>query len=111
MYVTFYDVTKAYDRADVEDMLVTAWEKGLRGKLWRLMKNLNTNLTARIKTNDGLTRRIKRIAGGKQGGKNFGYLFAKMMDVMAEDAECDERLGVSIDGLKITVLEWVDDVL
>ena len=43
MYVTYYDVAKAYDRANVDDMLVTAWEHGLRGKLWRLMKNLNTN--------------------------------------------------------------------
>ena len=111
MYITFYDVTKAYDRADVEDMLVTAWEKGLRGKLWRLMKNLNTNLTARIKTNDGLTRSIKRIAGGKQGGKNFGFLFAKMMDMMAEDAECDDGLGIKFSDLRMSVLEWVDDVV
>ena len=42
MFVTFYDVSKAYDWADVNDMLVTVWERGLRGKLWRLMKNLNT---------------------------------------------------------------------
>ena len=83
MYVTFYDVAKAYDRADVEDMLVTAWEHGVKGKLWRLMKSLNTNLTARIKLRHGMTREIERKAGGKQGGKNFGFLFAKMMDVLA----------------------------
>ena len=83
MYVTFYDVAKAYDRADVEDMLVTAWEHGVKGKLWRLMKSLNTNLTARIKLRHGMTRKIERKAGGKQGGKNFGFLFAKMMDVLA----------------------------
>ena len=111
MYITFYDVTKAYDRADVEDMLVTAWEKGMRGKIWRLMKNLNTNLTARVKTNDGLTRKINRTAGGKQGGKNFGFLFAKMMDVMAEDAACNEQMGVNFGNLKMSVLEWVDDVV
>ena len=78
MFVTFYDVSKAYDRADVEDMLVTVWERGLKGKLWRLMKCLNMNLTAKIKTRHGLTEEILRKAGGKQGGKNFGFLFAKM---------------------------------
>ena len=31
MFVTFFDVAKAYDRADVEDMLVTVWERGLKG--------------------------------------------------------------------------------
>ena len=99
IYVTFYDVSKAYDRADVEDMLVTAWECGLKGKLWRLMVALNTNLTAKIKTRHGLTEEIRRIAGGKQGGKNFGFLFAKMMDVLAEEMLKDEAIGVKLDEL------------
>ena len=33
LFVTFYDVTKAYDRASVEDMLVELWDHGLKGKL------------------------------------------------------------------------------
>ena len=110
MYVTYYDVTKAYDRADVEDMLVTAWEHGMKGKLWRLMKALNTNLTAKVKTRHGLTEEILRVAGGKQGGKNFGFLFAKMMDVMAEEMLKDPTLGVKFEELSIALLEWVDDV-
>ena len=111
MFVTFYDVAKAYDRANIEDMLVIAWEHGIRGKLWRLMKNLNTNLTAKIKLKHGLTREIKRRAGGKQGGKNFGYLFAKMMDVLAEEAAEDDQRSVIFDSLDMSVLEWVDDVI
>ena len=89
MYVTFFDVAKAYDRADVDDILVIAWEHGMKGKLWWLIKALNTNITARIKTKHAVTRSIERKAGVKQGGINFGFLFAKMMDVMAEDAETD----------------------
>ena len=111
MFVTFYDVANAYDRANIEDMLVIAWEHGIRGKLWRLMKNLNTNLTAKIKLKHGLTREIKRRAGGKQGGKNFGYLFAKMMDVLAEEAAEDDQRSVIFDSLDMSVLEWVDDVI
>ena len=110
MFVTYFDVTKAYDRADVEDMLIIIWEKGLKGKLWRLLKSLNTNLTAKIKTRHGLTQEIPRKAGGKQGGKNFGFLFAKMMDILAEKADQDDRMGVYFEELRIAVLEWVDDV-
>ena len=51
-----------------------------------------------------------RTAGGKQGGKNFGFLFAKMMDVLAEDVEKDEKMGVLFEELWIPLLEWVDDV-
>ena len=111
LYVTFYDVTKAYDRADVDDMLIIAWEHGLKGKLWRLMKNLNTNLTAKIKMRQEFTRSIERKAGGKQGGKNFGFLFAKMMDVLAEEMENNSSLGITINELHLPILEWVDDVV
>ena len=111
MFVTYYDVAKAYDRANVDDMLVIAWEHGVRGKLWRLMKSLNTNLTAKIKLRHGLTREIKRRAGGKQGGKNFGFLFAKMMDVLAEEAMEDDLRTVEFGSLDMSVLEWVDDVI
>ena len=47
-YITFYDVKKAFDHVDVDDMLVTMWEKGLRGKIWRILKNLNQNLKTSI---------------------------------------------------------------
>ena len=64
-----------------------------------------------IKTRHGLTREILRRAGGKQGGKNFGFLFAKMMDVLAEEVEKDETIGVLFEELRIALLEWVDDVV
>jgi hypothetical protein len=49
--VTFYDVKKAYDHADVDDMLDIIWERCVRGKIWRLTKSMNQSLTAKIKTN------------------------------------------------------------
>ena len=75
------------------------------------MKSLNTNLTAKIKLRQGLTREIQRRAGGKQGGKNFGFLFAKMMDVLAEEAAEDDGRTVEFGELDMSVLEWVDDVI
>ena len=111
MYVTFYDVAKAYDRADVNDMLVEVWDHGMKGKVWRLMRILNTNLTAKIKTKHGLTREIQRKAGGKQGGINFGFLFSKLMDLIQEEAEANEQLGVLIGALRLCFLLWVDDVV
>ena len=111
LHVTFFDVAKAYDRADVEDMLVQAWEHGVKGKIWRLMKALNTELTAVIKTRHGPTREIKRNAGGKQGGKNFGFLFAKLMDLLSEEAHEDDNLGITMGLIKLAFLLWVDDVV
>ena len=101
LFVTFYDVQKAYDHADPQDMLYVAWMHGLKGKLWRLTKQLNTNLTAKIKTRHGITRRITRQVAGKQGGKTMTLLFAKMMDVMAEDMDKDEEMGMKIGNIEI----------
>ena len=50
---------------DNNDLLVTMWEKGLRGKSWRILKDLNMNLSASIKTRFGPTREVQMEVGGK----------------------------------------------
>ena len=111
IFLTFYDVKKAYDHADPDHMLHVAWNSGLKGKLWRLTKLLNTNLTARVNTRYGKSRKILREIGGKQGGKIMTFLFAKLMDTLAEDIQRIPDLGISINDVDLGVLEWVDDVI
>ena len=108
--LTFYDVQKAYDRADVPDMMHIAWQSGVKGKLWRLAKALNTNLTARVKTKFGPTRRIDRGGGGKQGGQIIVTLFSKLMDTLTDDMIEDQNIGIEIEGKKISNMLFVDDV-
>ena len=110
LIVTFYDIKKAYDRANMDDMLYVVNNEGFNGKIWRLTRSLSKDLTAKIKTKAGLTREIKRITGGKQGGKVMVPFFAKMMDTLSEDLENDVELGITIDDLSIACMEYVDDV-
>ena len=58
--VSFFDVKKAYDRADMDDMLFILHENRFQGKIWLLTRAMNCNLTAKVKTKAGLTREIKR---------------------------------------------------
>ena len=110
-FLTFYDVSKAYDHVDNDDLLVTMWEKGLRGTTWRILQALNTDLSAQVKTKFGHTREITMEIGGKQGSRLTGRMFAKLMDLLAEE------LIEAKDGFRITeefiiaVLLWVDDVI
>ena len=56
-FLTFYDVSKAYDNVNNSDMLTIMWDKGLRGKAWRpavvhapaatRMLHVQQNMTAR----------------------------------------------------------------
>ena len=106
--ITFYDVVKAYDRADMDDMCYAMYKSGVDGRLWRLMKSINNGLRAKIITKAGLTREIERELGGKQGGKLMVTMFAKMMDNMAEDI-MESNLGIDIGMNRIPALIYMDD--
>ena len=110
-YITFLDIKKAYDNVDNEDLLTIMWEKGLRGKAWRILKNLNTHLKAAIKTRYGITRDIEMEIGGRQGSRVTGRMFAKLMDLLAEDVIASS-IGVKMmEDFIIGILLWVDDVV
>ena len=110
-FLTFFDVSKAYDNADNADMLSIVWEKGLRGKVWRILYNLNKDLTALVKTRYGPTRAFNMEIGGRQGSRLTGRLFSKMMDTLAEELHTKDY-GLNLtEKLNINSLLWVDDVL
>ena len=54
-------------------------------------KAIQTDRPTDIVTYRVVCTRLKRNAGGKQGGKNFGFLFAEMMEPMSEEAEEEEE--------------------
>ena len=110
-YLTFFDVSKAYDNADNADMLSIVWEKGLRGKVWRILYNLNKDLTALVKTRFGPTRAFDMKIGGRQGSRITGRLFSKMMDTLSEELLTKDYGLHLTEGLIINCLLWVDDVL
>ena len=110
-YLTFYDVSKAYDNANNDDMLSIIWEKGLRGKSWRILRNLCKDLSAAVKTRFGTTRDFKMEIGGRQGSCITGRLFSKLMDTLSEELQ-PTGMGYHLsNSLLIVVLLWVDDVL
>ena len=61
------------------------WENGLKGKAWRILKELSTDLKANVKTRYGITEEIDMDIGGRQGSRLTGRMFAKMMDLLAEE--------------------------
>ena len=112
LFLTFFDVSKAYDNADVANMLHIMWNNGVRGKLWRILKNLSINLTAKVKTRYGLSRKIVRENGGRQGSRLAGRLFAKQMDSLSEDFIKNDQLNVHVnETFSMGCFEFVDDVM
>ena len=66
-YIIFLDVQKAYDKAWLGAIIYTLHKNGIEGKNLRMVKKLNSNLTAKIQTQYGLTRKIKIRDSIRQG--------------------------------------------
>ena len=111
IFITFYDVSKAFDHADVDDMFNTVWTSGIRGKIWRLGKKFQENLTAKVKTRFGNSRSLLRECGGKQGGHLMPTIFGKLMDSLADSLLKTTDFGAWINEVYIPALLFVDDVL
>ena len=53
VYITFLDVTKAYDKAWMKAIIYSLHKSGIKGKLLRIVNNMNQDLTARIQSKYG----------------------------------------------------------
>ena len=86
-------------------------KNGLTGKDWRIVKNLNENLSAKIRTQYGLTRKIHIKDSIRQGGVLSVLEYANLMDEIAKNLIIENQGIFNIWGNKITgCLLWMDDV-
>ena len=110
--LTYLDVTKAYDKAWLDAILYVLHKQGVTSKLWKLVKDLNTNLKTTIQTKHGPTRQINIKDSIRQGGVLSVTLYALMMDEINKDL-MDTNLGIKIPGTdtRIPCLLWMDDVV
>ena len=110
LYITFIDVEKAYDKTWKELIMYILWEKNVTGKLWRIIKKLNEDLTSQCKsTNFGISEKFIITSSLRQGGVLSVTEFAKMMDTLNE-LLMSKNYGVQYGNEKIPSLLLVDDV-
>ena len=112
LYVVFLDVTKAYDKAWLNAILYTMHNNGLTGRNWKILKELNSNLTAKIRTKHGLTRTINIKDSIRQGGVLSVIEYANLIDEIAKELEQKHEGYQEIwDYTTLGCLLWMDDVV
>ena len=79
-YIAFLDVTKAYDKAWLDAILYVMQKEGTDLPTWKLVKELNSNLKATLKTKHGNTREIQIKDSIRQGGVLSVIQYALLMD-------------------------------
>ena len=111
-HLVFLDVTKAYDKAWLTGIMYAMHNNGLVGPLWNTVKKMNENLTAKLKTKDGITRPIHIKDSIRQGGVLSVMQYGVLMDEIAKAIK-QKNLGCKIPGKeeKMGCLLWVDDVV
>ena len=111
LYIAFLDVTKAYDKAWLDAIMYVMNKEGITTNLWTIIRNLNQNLTAKVRTKDGLTREIKIKDSIRQGGVLSVAQYALLMDEISKELNKVTK-GVQLPNSNhyIADLLWVDDV-
>ena len=112
VYITFLDVTKAYDKAWLDAILYVLYKEGIDSPEWMVIKKLNEGLTATIQTKYGETREIKITDSIRQGGVLSVIEYATLMDEISKKIK-ENNLGIYIPSIeeKIGCLLWMDDVI
>ena len=92
-YIIFLDVQKAYDKAWLDEIIYTLHKNGVHDKNLRMIKKINSNLTARIQTRYELTRKINIRDSIRQGGILSVIEYATLMDGIAKELQ-QRNLGI-----------------
>ena len=110
-YIAFLDVTKAYDKAWLDAILYVLHKEGTDLSTWKIIKELNNNLTATLKTKFGNTRKIHIKDSIRQGGVLSVIQYALLMDEINKEIT-RQNVGPKMNEIAepIGCLLWMDDV-
>ena len=92
-YVALIDIEKAFDYTRSEGMFYNLWQRGVRGKIWRVMYNLCQDQVTTINTKYGPTNKVKRENGLRQGKELSGPEFGVLVDEVEVELRAE---GLSI---------------
>ena len=111
--MAYLDVTKAYDKAWLDALLYVLNKRGIETENWKITNDINTNLTATIKTKYDNTREIKIRDSIRQDGVLSVLIYATVMGEIAEEVNKYE-LGVNTNNAsqpKLGCILYMDDVV
>lgn len=109
-YATYVDARKAYDTVWREKAYTNVYDSGIRGKLWRQLQEMHSNLTRRVRHPLGLTDPFDVQRGVAQGAVESPWLYSNFIDGLAKDLK-NAKLGVRIAGRQVPLLMYADDVI
>jgi len=108
-YMCFVDLTKAFDRVIMADVIECLREREVPEQIVRVIKELNTDRIARIRSNNQTSRPIIIKNGVRQGDSLSPMLFNLIMEKII--ANLPKELGYRMGKVPINVICYADDAV
>ncbi len=100
LYLTTYDLEKAFDSVEYPILLKRAFQAGINGKCWRILASWYSKPTCCVKVNNTLSESFVLERGVKQGSVLSPTLFSLVIDPLLEKMALTIP-GVSLAGLQL----------
>ena len=111
LFLSFYDISKFFDKELLEDALDAVYCSGIKGKLYRLLYLMNKDAKIRIKTGVGLTREADSGDNVAQGTVEGATISAKNIDKDLDEKFSQSYHEISYGNLNLQPLLFQDDVM
>ena len=112
LLAAFLDIKKAYDSVWRDALWCKLYERGVRGKLWRMLRALYSSVEATVRVNDAHSAPFQLANGLRQGCVLSPLLFNVFIDDLVDDlrrADVGIALGPQRQ-VRIPALLFADDV-
>ena len=104
------DLSKAFDKMVLKNILRNLWNSNIRGKIWRIIYKANQHACLTVNTPFGMTSEFSCYEILKQGSVMASTLAAMHVDYIQEFFK-DEDLGIYYSNVKIENLIFQDDII
>ena len=109
-YCCFIDLRKAYDRVWRTGLWKRLWDEGIRGKIWRVIRNMYAKTRNCVIVGEEKTDFFDVDIGVRQGCVLSPILFSIYINGLAKEIE-NTGIGINILGRKIAILMYADDIV
>jgi hypothetical protein len=109
-YASYLDVRKAYDTVWREKAYTRIHDSGVKGKLWRQLQAMHSNLKRKLKHPLGMTEEFDVDRGVAQGAVESPWVYSNFIDGLACALKAAGH-GIVIAGKRVPCLMYADDVV
>ena len=109
--VASFDISKMFDKVDAHFCLEKAYSSNVRGKIYRMLYQMNKNIKVKVKTPVGVTPLKSTGLGMAQGSVDAAVMSSNAVEKGVDEALNDVEGIISYEDIPIPSQIWMDDIL